>query len=121
MDPELRCWNRELIMTKFHKEDVEAILRIPLSRRQVVDSVMWLHTTIGIYSVKSGYYVATQILKEADWAESSRGHRGNKVWAKLWKLKVPNKIKVFGWRACQNILPTQENLVHRRIMVDNTC
>ena len=112
MDPELRCWNRELIMTKFHKEDAKAILRIPLSRRQIVDSVMWLHTTRGIYSVKLGYYMATQMLREADWAESSRGHSGTKVWEKLWKLKVPNKIKVFGWRACQNILPTRENLVH---------
>lgn len=33
---------------------------------------------------------------------------------------MPNKIKVFGWKACQNILPTRENLVHKRIMVDNT-
>ena len=63
MDLELRCWNRELIMTKFHRDDAEAILQIPLSKRQVVDSVMWLHTTRGIYSVKSGYYVTTQILR----------------------------------------------------------
>ena len=81
---------------------------------------MWLYTTKGIYSVKSGYYVATQILRGADWAESSRGHSGTKVWVELWKLKVPNKIKVFGWRECQNILPTRENLVHPRIMVDDT-
>ena len=33
---------------------------------------------------------------------------------------MPNKIKVFGLGACQNILPTQENLVHRRIMVNDT-
>ena len=59
MEPDLRSWNRELIISKFHKEDAEAILRIPLSRRQVVDSVMWLHTARGVYSVKSGYYVAT--------------------------------------------------------------
>ena len=31
MEPDLRCWNRELIMSKFHKEDAKAILRIPLS------------------------------------------------------------------------------------------
>lgn len=76
MEPELRCWNRELIMTKFHQEDAEAILRIPLSRTQIRDSIMWLHNPRGIYSVKSGYYVATQMLMEADWAESSRGQSG---------------------------------------------
>ena len=35
MEPDLRSWNRELIMSKFHKVDAEAILRMPLSRRQV--------------------------------------------------------------------------------------
>nr|XP_023924674.1 uncharacterized protein LOC112036081 [Quercus suber] len=60
MEPELRCWNREIIMSKFHKEDAKAILRIPLSRRLVMDSMMWLHTAREVYSVKSGYYVATQ-------------------------------------------------------------
>nr|XP_023900848.1 uncharacterized protein LOC112012693 [Quercus suber] len=121
MESELKCWNRELIMSKFHRDDAEATLRIPLSKRQVEDLVMWLHTPRGIYSVKLGYYVAAQILRKADWAKSSRGQSGNKVWEKLWKLRVSNKIKVFGWRACQNILPTQDNLVHRRILMDNTC
>ena len=40
MDPESRCWNKEVIMVKFHKDDVEAILPIPLSRSQIMDSVM---------------------------------------------------------------------------------
>uniref|UniRef100_A0A7N2RFA1 Reverse transcriptase zinc-binding domain-containing protein n=1 Tax=Quercus lobata TaxID=97700 RepID=A0A7N2RFA1_QUELO len=83
--------------------------------------MMWLHTARGVYSVKSGYYVATQVLRGADWTESSRGVCGSKVWTMLWKLKVPNKIKVFGWRVCQNILPTRDNLVHRRIIDDDTC
>ena len=65
--------------------------------------------------------MATQVLRRADWTESSRGVSGSKVWAMLWKLKVPNKIKVFGWRVCQNILPTRDNLVHRRIIDDDTC
>ena len=43
------------------------------------------------------------------------------VWARIWKLHAPNKIKVFGWRACQNILPTCENLVRRRIIEDDIC
>lgn len=32
-------------MAKFHRDDVEAILHITLSRRQIMGSVMWLHTT----------------------------------------------------------------------------
>ena len=43
------------------------------------------------------------------------------MWKTLWKLKVPNKIKVFGWRACCNILPTRVNLLKKRIIEDNRC
>ena len=45
--------------------------------------------------------------------------KGGNVWKTLWKLKVPNKIKVFGWRACRNILPTQANLAQKQIIQDN--
>ena len=56
-----------------------------------------------------------------DWAECSNGAVGGVVWKVLSKLKVPNKIKVFGWRACCNILPTRVNLVHKKIIQDNRC
>ena len=59
--------------------------------------------------------------KEANGAECSNGAVGGVVWKVLWKLKVPNKIKVFGWRACRNILPTRVNLVHKKIIQDNRC
>ena len=34
---------------------------------------------------------------------------------------MPNKIKVFGWKACQNTLPTCANLVRRKIIDDDGC
>ena len=39
----------------------------------------------------------------------------------MWNLKIPNKIKVFGWRACADILPTRVNLVRRRVLTDDKC
>ena len=97
-------------MTSFHREDAEAICKIPLSHRHVPDSVLWLHNRKGVYSVKSKYHIARRVMQKEDWAESSRGPSGFQVWKKLWKLRVPNKIKVFGWRACHEILPTRVNL-----------
>ncbi|KAL0010234.1 hypothetical protein SO802_005342 [Lithocarpus litseifolius] len=52
-------------------------------------------------------------------AESSNGSYGKQVWATLWKLKITNKIKVFGWRACHDIFPTRLNLTKRRIISKN--
>ena len=59
-------------------------------------------------------------MRDGDVVESSSGPTGQFVWAKLWNLHVPTKIKVFGWRACQDILPTRANLVKRKIIIDNT-
>ena len=121
IDPDLKWWRRDFIVAKFHKEDADAILRIPLSHRHTQDAIVWVHNKRGVYSVKSGYHVAKQSLKNEDWAECSSGPKGSQVWSKLWKLRVPNKIKVFGWRACHNILPTHDNLVLRRILEDDGC
>ena len=52
---------------------MEAILRVPLSRRVVPDAIMWLHNNNGIYSVKSGSHIARLVSKEvARMMESSR-------------------------------------------------
>ena len=111
-----------MIEANFHGFDAKAILRIPLSRRYVPDMVFWLHTKDGDYSVKSGYHIARLLAKqEADLGESSREVMGSSIWVKLWKLKIPNKIRVFGWRACLDILPTQANLARRKILADDKC
>ena len=111
-----------MVVSKFQRSNAAAILQIPLSRRQVPDTIFWLYTKSGEYSVKSGYHTTRLLSKqEAEKGESSGEVIGGPVWARLWKLKIPNKIKVFGWRACQDILPTRENLARRRIVEDARC
>nr|POE52943.1 hypothetical protein CFP56_36118 [Quercus suber] len=39
----------------------------------------------------------------------------------IWRLKVPNKVKVFLWRACSRALPTKVNLQKRRVVDNSTC
>ena len=121
IDLDLKGWRRDFIMAHFHKDDAEAILRLPLSHRLGPDAVAWLHNKRGVYSVKSGYHVARQIKKNENWVECSSGPTGLQVWPQLWKLHVPNKIKVFPWRACHNILPTRDNLVRRKIVETDVC
>lgn len=117
-----RTWDRNLIEAMFHRDDAEAILRILLSRRYTDDTLFWLHNRKGKYTVKSGYHVARQIWREAQSkGECSTGTGVSPVWGKIWKLHIPNKIKVSGWHACQNILPTRDNLARRHIVEDSTC
>ena len=41
------------------------------------------------------------------------------MWEKLWKLRIPNKIKVFAWIAGLNILPSKEILFRCKIASDD--
>ena len=41
-------------------------------------------------------------------------------WKSLWQLRVPNKIKHFVWRACNDALLTKENLHRRHVMDSDT-
>ena len=105
-------WDRERIYNCFNQLDAEAILKIPLSRRHVQDRLVWKFGRKGKYEVKSGYHVARMLDGDSNGREDSSDPRRNyRLWNKLWQLHVPSKIKVFGWRACLNILPSKENLV----------
>ena len=43
------------------------------------------------------------------------------MWRRLWKLKVPGKVRHFIWRACNEALPTKFNLHRKKIPVDPRC
>ena len=65
IDWRVNQWDRDRIYMTFNHFDAEAILRIPLSRRQVQDRVVWMHCCNGKYAVKSGYWVACMLAKDA--------------------------------------------------------
>ena len=108
-------------MNMFEQADVKAICRIQLSQRDVEDTIIWLHHKNWLFTVKFAYKLAREVLQGGNIAESSRGCVGKRVWAALWKLQIPNKIKFFGWRACNDILPTKLSLLKWKIIEDVMC
>ena len=72
IDPDTGWWDREFVMQHFNREDGEAILRVPLSRRVINDALFWTFTKSGDYTVRSRYHVARQVQKEANWAVFQR-------------------------------------------------
>ena len=93
-------------MILFHREDAAAITKIPLNRRVVLDLIIWMHNKNGKFSVKSAHKVTRRMRGKRSRVESSSGYVGKFIWPVLWKLCIPNKIKIFGWQACNDILPT---------------
>lgn len=47
--------------------------------------------------------------------ESSSDLQMTPLWDKIWKLKVPGKIKHFLWKALNNSLPTKLNIIKKGI------
>lgn len=122
IDWRAKVWDRELIEATFHREDADAILCILLSNRLTLDVMIWLRSKDGEYTMRSGYQMARRIVKqEKDLGKSSKAAEGGQVWATIWKMEVPNKIRVFEWRACQDILPTRQNLFRRKVVNEDCC
>lgn len=53
--------------------------------------------------------------------ESSSLMSDKRIWKGIWQMKVRRKIKIFAWRVSKKILPTLQNLRHKKIDVANIC
>jgi ribonuclease HI len=113
-------WNLALLGQVFTVEEVEIIRTIPISSTDQEDRLIWRGTTKGVFTVKSAYHMQKEL--EGSLAAGCSFRRdGSEVWKRLWRLNIPNAEKVFFWRACQNILPTRDNLVRKKIIDDAGC
>jgi hypothetical protein len=70
---------------------------------------LWRLNRNGKYSVKSAYY---QLMERVADNEQLRV-QGD--WNKIWKLKVPNKIKMFIWRFARGVLSMAKRLVMKEV------
>lgn len=105
-----------------HREETKTILCISLSKQLLADSIVWLPKKDEGYSVRSGYFTARKVQKETPgFEECSESNNNSMIWSRLWKLRIPNKTKIFGWRVSQDILPTRENLTKHQLLKDDTC
>ncbi|KAL0303476.1 UNVERIFIED_CONTAM: hypothetical protein Sradi_6215700 [Sesamum radiatum] len=85
----------------FWPEDWEFIFQIPLSFSKEMDVMVWHHSNSGIFSV---YHLALSMASPA--SSSFEKHWPSKVWRDVWQEKIPNKVKVFSWRAIRGIRRT---------------
>ncbi|KAL9691781.1 hypothetical protein QQ045_012207 [Rhodiola kirilowii] len=71
-------------------------------------SVSWSQSSSGSLDIKSAYKVAKDLYfsKGAYEAECSDQRLLKKFWKTHWKLPIPRKIKIFGWRMYHDALPS---------------
>ena len=110
-------WNAQLVDSMFLPFEAQRIKDTPICVTNQEDCVSWPKCRTGLYSVKFGYQLLCEA--EASCVPSRSMDRGAKLfWKHIWRIKLPNKIKVFLWQACSNALPTKVGL-HKRKVVDN--
>lgn len=120
IDQETKQWDCAKIDHLFLPFEAAKIKSIPICITNQVDYIIWPRCRDGLYSVKTGY----QLLCELDTQNRALGSdmtSGRVFWRRLWKVRVPNKIKKNLWRACSKALPTRCNLLRRKMLEDPTC
>ncbi|XP_042983363.1 uncharacterized protein LOC122312776 [Carya illinoinensis] len=112
-------WDVHMVRALFNPNLVQQISKLQVSI-DAEDSLYWSHEKNGNFSVKSAYrYLQhNQYLSNG---QSSNGRFETVFWKSLWHLKLPKKMKVFAWRACQEKLPTFLNLKKKHVLDDATC
>ena len=110
-------WDEQLVRETFWPEDANEILRIPIAEN-LDDWPAWYFDAKGLFFVKSAYKAAVARRDRlAGWdASTSWTVRDDSVfeWYRIWKLKVPNKVKTFMWRFAHNSLPVRKKFSKAR-------
>lgn len=110
-------WNEELVRAMFWDVDVSDIFPIPLTSPTADDCRIWHYSRNAIYTVRTTYYLWREIrrVELQNKQGSSSANATNVNW--IWKLKIPNKIRVFIWRQLKNSFPTLDNLQKETLLL----
>ncbi|KAJ1419155.1 Reverse transcriptase zinc-binding domain [Sesbania bispinosa] len=108
-------WKVSVIRSVFAIKDAENILNMPLMNTEREDELIWKLSRDGKFSVKSAYYHVTECMID----NSHLKEPGE--WKLLWRLGVPNKVKMLLWRLLRGCLPVRTNLQRRGVRCPATC
>ena len=114
-------WNLELIERLFTTEIQEQILKIRPAGNYSRNTYSWEFTKTGHYTVKSGYWVQTNIVAPDKEVQEVIQPRLDGIYQQIWGLETSPKIKHFLWKCLSNALPVMENMAYRHIAKDKSC
>ena len=86
----------------------------------------WHFNPKGDFSVKSAYKLAVN-RREQDKARDASGSNANDSvqdrfdWKRIWKLTLPNTVKMFIWMLAHNSLAVRRNIARRGLNNETIC
>ncbi|KAG7543566.1 Endonuclease/exonuclease/phosphatase [Arabidopsis thaliana x Arabidopsis arenosa] len=110
-------WDQEKVLSTFPNYAKE-ILAIKPSRFGAPDRRIWLASSDGNYTTKSGYTIARE---EKSDLEDQKENEGCNWLEEVWRTKASPKAKLFLWKALVGAIPTGMQLVSRGMHLDSSC
>jgi hypothetical protein len=101
-------WDEAALEANLLSMDAQAVRRIPLGRCQG-DLWAWSGERHGLYTMRSAYRLLVEKEQEREHSECRPSHsnaKGDPHWQRLWKCKVPPKVRVFWWRISHDFMPS---------------
>ena len=115
-----RDWNKDLLTLMFSEEDQKSIEMIRPGGECIKDGFNWDYSRSGHYSVKSGYWVLTQVLFKKNSLEVTQPSL-DLLYQRIWQLDAPPKVQHFIWKCLSNRLSMAENLFNRHLTREGMC
>jgi len=106
--------------SNFYPWEADLVSKIQVTEACDEDLLVWPLTADGNYSVRSVYRLLAST-KASIAPSSSTPIEQWCLWKSIWKIRTPNKIRHFLWRAVKDSLPMKQNLRARHIPIDETC
>lgn len=114
-------WDINLLRQNLSSSSAIEAIKTPILWSASIDYISWPHCKEGSYTVKSGYRALLDQSPPMVSGPTTFNPTLENLWDLIWSTQVPNKVKHFIWKACQNILPTRENLYKKRIPISQLC
>ena len=102
--PNSGIWDSDLLDRTFIPWEAEEIKRIHVCAHGQNDAYIWPLTPDGNYSVHSAYRMLAMDKFSGEPA-SLNSNSTNQVWKAVRKIRAPNKVRHFIWRAVKDFLP----------------
>lgn len=108
-------WDVDKVRNTFDLQDENAIVSTRIPQNCTSDRLAWVHSNDGQYTVKTGYKKWHQSFVGSMDVQQSNG------WGRLWRLKIPHKVKYLLWRICRNTIPVRYRLRGKGVVVPIGC
>lgn len=89
-------WNASLLAEVIEGDGAAKIGQIPISMYNGSDQQIWKYSATGEFTVRIAYHLANSCATY-DRGECSYATRHTDTWKSIWKMEVPNVVKVFMW------------------------